>query len=39
MRWLAGYGITSLTSQPPTLEQVFLSHYRAQDARPAGASA
>jgi polyether ionophore transport system ATP-binding protein len=39
MRWLAGYGITSLTSQPPTLEQVFLSHYRAQDTRPAGASA
>jgi ABC-2 type transport system ATP-binding protein len=28
MRWLAGYGIRSLTSQPPTLEELFLSHYQ-----------
>jgi ABC-2 type transport system ATP-binding protein len=28
MCWLAGHGITSLASQPPTLEQLFLSHYR-----------
>ena len=27
MRWLAGFGILSLTSQPPTLEELFLRHY------------
>ena len=27
MRWLAGFGIVSLTSQPPTLEELFLRHY------------
>jgi ABC-2 type transport system ATP-binding protein len=27
MRHLAGLGIRSLTSQPPTLEELFLRHY------------
>jgi ABC-2 type transport system ATP-binding protein len=39
MRWLAGYGIRSLTSRPPTLEELFLSHYAQASAagEPAGA--
>jgi ABC-2 type transport system ATP-binding protein len=38
MRWLAGYGIRSLTSQPPTLEELFLSHYQqaGSEGEPAG---
>jgi ABC-2 type transport system ATP-binding protein len=27
MRWLAARGIRDLTSQPPTLEELFLRHY------------
>jgi ABC-2 type transport system ATP-binding protein len=27
VRWLAGYGVRELTSQPPTLEELFLRHY------------
>jgi polyether ionophore transport system ATP-binding protein len=39
-RWLAGYGVRSLVSQPPTLEELFLRHYKTQAATgdPAGAA-
>jgi polyether ionophore transport system ATP-binding protein len=38
-RWLAGYGVRTLVSQPPTLEELFLRHYRTPAATgdPAGA--
>jgi ABC-2 type transport system ATP-binding protein len=36
IRALSGAGIRSLTSRPPTLEELFLRHY--QDAEPAGES-
>jgi ABC-2 type transport system ATP-binding protein len=38
-RWLAGYGVRSLVSQPPTLEELFLRHYKtpAATGHPAGA--
>ncbi|HEY3953223.1 MAG TPA: ABC transporter ATP-binding protein [Streptosporangiaceae bacterium] len=37
-RWLAGYGVRTLVSQPPTLEELFLRHYQAPAATgdPAG---
>jgi ABC-2 type transport system ATP-binding protein len=35
--WLAGYGVASLTSQPPTLEELFLRHYAAAGAPAAAA--
>ena len=41
LRHLSAIGVRSLTSQPPTLEELFLRHYRAHDeqsqAEPAGA--
>jgi ABC-2 type transport system ATP-binding protein len=38
--WLAGYGVSSLVSQPPTLEELFLRHYEQPGApgQPAGVS-
>jgi ABC-2 type transport system ATP-binding protein len=33
---LAPLGVQALTSSPPTLEELFLSHYRADDAIPTG---
>ena len=37
MRQLSTVGIRSLTSQPPTLEELFLRHYdRADGQQPAG---
>jgi ABC-2 type transport system ATP-binding protein len=37
-RWLAGYGVRTLVSQPPTLEELFLRHYKVPGAtgQPAG---
>ena len=36
LRRLSAAGVRSLTSQPPTLEELFLRHYQADDARRAG---
>lgn len=36
---LGGLGVRSLISQPPTLEELFLRHYRIDDARSPGTSA
>ena len=37
LRWLTAVGVRSLVSQPPTLEELFLRHYQAD--QPAGAAA
>ena len=36
LRQLTAAGVRSLTSQPPTLEELFLRHYAQGDAAPAG---
>jgi ABC-2 type transport system ATP-binding protein len=32
LRHLSAAGVRSLTSQPPTLEELFLRHYQAEEA-------
>ena len=39
LRLLTAAGVRSLTSQPPTLEELFLRHYAGDEPAPAGASA
>ncbi|WP_018179563.1 ABC transporter ATP-binding protein [Jongsikchunia kroppenstedtii] len=39
IRTLGDIGVRSLVSQPPTLEELFLRHYEADDAAPAGEKA
>jgi ABC-2 type transport system ATP-binding protein len=36
MQALGGAGLQSLTSQPPTLEELFLRHYGTAASKPAG---
>ena len=38
LRRLTAVGLLSLVSQPPTLEELFLSHYQVEPSRPTGAA-